>query len=92
MPDKKYSGCTVVKPLVQEYSNYATIHGINYIFGTFLNSIFDRIIWLAVFISANVLAAYVGVNLYRCGEYTVIFLIILQFYSNHKFNNIMYLL
>ena len=46
---------------IKEYSNHTTIHGINYVFASFL-SFNDRIFWLIIFLAGLVFSIYLSLD------------------------------
>ena len=50
---------------LQEYSNNATVHGLNYIFGTASKNFCERIIWFVVLCLTNLFAIYLVSTLYE---------------------------
>ena len=53
-----------LKGLVQEFSDNSSIHGINYIFGSISTNLFDRFVWLIVFLGFSVLVTIMMKYLY----------------------------
>ena len=46
---------------VKEYSDHTTIHGINYVFASFL-SFHDRLFWLFIFIAGLIFSVYLSLD------------------------------